>query len=125
MGKAEMMRHLLLGAALLAMPAGEADADAVSMGSGVATCATFAKDDAGDPALAEPVYFSWALGYMSALNLESLDKRGRYRDLTAMRMDDEKSALRKYCEDHPQAYFMRAIHSLYDSLPERRYRREP
>ena len=122
-GDSKMMRCSLLGFVLLSATAGVSVADeAARVGSGARTCATFTNDYATNPALTEPIYFAWAQGYMSALNDERLRTRNHYRNLAAMGIETLASALRQYCDNHPRAYYLQAVHDLYESLPDIRYR---
>ena len=60
------------------------------------------------------VYYSWALGYMSALNSMSLEG---FFDLNAETTDDGKRFLREYCSAHPLANYMDGVFELMKSLP--------
>jgi hypothetical protein len=69
-----------------------------------------------DPSGAEKVYWSWATGMMSGMNLASLVNSNTFRDLTG---DDDifRRAIRNYCQSHPLTSYSSAVLDLYVSLP--------
>jgi len=88
----------------------------MSRGAGASTCGGFAKAYAHDPQN-EYIFFSWAQGYMSAVN-DTLAATGihNYRDL-AGETANQMARIRLYCNDHPLADYDIAVMDLYDSLP--------
>lgn len=82
------------------------------VGLGANLCAQFSKDYGADPSGAEKVYWSWATGMMSGMNLASLVNSNTFRDLTG-----DRRAVRNYCQSHPLTSYSSAVLDLYVSLP--------
>jgi hypothetical protein len=78
------------------------------MGAGTQTCTAFANWYRKDASLAENVYFAWAQGFMSALNIARLNNGTESKNLIAMSIDQEMRYLRTYCNDHPWLNISRA-----------------
>ena len=88
-------------------------------GVGIRSCAEFAKLYTSDPSTAEDIYFTWAQGFMSGLNLASAANTGMYRSIegTPAGMVAQKLRVRSYCDAHPLAQYLSAIMDLYNNLP--------
>jgi hypothetical protein len=84
------------------------------IGPGTVSCAEFRQAYNNDPKNAENLFFSWALGFMSGLNTELLE-RGE-TDLNAMPMAKQKELVRTWCEKHPQAGYFAAVFELYNHM---------
>jgi hypothetical protein len=95
-------------------------ADTFTAGPGAFTCGKFANEYLRNPVLTEGVYFTWAQGFMSAMNMvnasEGGDGRKFYHDLEGP-FETQKSKLRAYCNAHPLSYFVDAEMDLLGSLP--------
>jgi hypothetical protein len=91
-------------------------ADSALMGRGTLSCGRFAEASRQNPAEAENSYFRWAQGFMSGHNVGGRPP-GTYRDLDAMSRDAQKQYLRKYCEQHPQAEYVKGVMDLYLKFP--------
>jgi len=85
-------------------------------GVGTSSCAEFAKMYQGDPEISERVFFSWAQGFMSGLNLGAKANNKQMRDLAGI-VDDQKRALRAYCANNPLKSYMDAVIGYYAQLP--------
>jgi hypothetical protein len=105
--------------ALIAVAFNIPAAAAQGYGLGVHSCAEFAKLYAGNPKVAEDLYFTWAQGFISGLNLSSTAGTGVYRDVegTYAQMAAQKIRIRSYCDEHPLSQYLSAILDLYNSLP--------
>jgi hypothetical protein len=101
-----------LGLALICSPA---FADVADMGQGAHTCAQFTADYKSDP-FAEDVYFSWAEGFMSGLNKQTLLDMGQSRDVATRTTGSKERSLRDYCDQHPSDNYAQAVLSLYFSF---------
>ncbi len=95
-------------------PAGE------GYGVGMRSCANFAKDYAANTGAAEDVYFTWAQGFMSALNLTTSADHGVYRYIDGAAMDAYKTQIRSFCDEHPLAPYVAAVMEVMKSLPVRK-----
>jgi hypothetical protein len=107
---------LRISALALASAIGAADAkeknEAAAMGAGITTCAEFAKAYQKDPDYVEQLFFTWAQGYFSGRNLEQL-ARGESQNLNSIPLERQRAILRRYCNDHPLAYFVDAADNLF------------
>jgi hypothetical protein len=84
----------------------------------IAWLCAFGSDYRKNPSEMENFYMTWAQGFMSGMNVISLPQ---YRDLAAMSLDEQKSALRTYCDQHPLADYGIAVMYLYMKLPQKRH----
>jgi hypothetical protein len=89
------------------------------LGSGAQTCAKFADDYRRDPTFWEAVYFYWALGYMSGVNMERLRAGQPAHNLAGRPPADMQASLRLYCDRHPLALYTEAVMDLLSSLPKK------
>ena len=91
------------------------------VGLGAATCATFREDIGKTPDL-ERVYFAWAQGYMNGLMIRAPEGQDENIDLTPREMGlrAQLSFLRTFCTENAGGNFADAIHSLYQTLRNRR-----
>ena len=85
-------------------------------GVGASLCAEFTKAYAENPKEAERLYWSWATGMMSGMNMASVAASKVYRDLIADQ-DIMRRATRVFCTAHPLTTYSGAIVDLYVSLP--------
>jgi hypothetical protein len=90
-------------------------------GIGTSTCAQFAKMYAGDPQYAETVFFSWAQGYWSALNVNLLAQR-QYRELAGS-TEMQEGAMRSYCDKHPLTSYWEAASNVFGTFPMKEVKR--
>jgi hypothetical protein len=110
------MTRLLHGLALGATMLVNTQAMAYDMeGPGSQTCAQFSQQYALQSEVIETNYFTWAEGFMTALNL-TLTESDR-KDFAAQDLASQKTYLRNYCSDHPQAFYADAVGYLWVSLP--------
>ena len=86
------------------------------MGWGVSSCAAFANMYRGDPSFAEDHLFTWAQGFMSGLNFQTMQQTGITMNLHSMLTEEQKQAIRAYCNDHPLANYIQAVLELYARL---------
>jgi hypothetical protein len=94
-----------------------APVDAQGYGVGLRSCAEFAKDYSLVGERAEDVYFTWAQGFMSGLNLDAVANRRPYRLINGNDMATQKIQIRSYCEAHPLVQYVAAVVDLYSRLP--------
>ncbi|WP_445215759.1 hypothetical protein ACKWRH_25420 [Bradyrhizobium sp. Pa8] len=84
-------------------------------GPGATSCAEFAKMYQADPSI-EMIFFTWAQGYMSAINMSVLASDRLAREL-AGEAADQKRAFRSYCANNPLKNYMDGVLDLYGKLP--------
>lgn len=85
-------------------------------GLGSSSCAEFAKMYQGDPEYTDRLFFSWAQGFMSGLNMAALANQTRPRDLAGITAD-QMQELRTYCADNPLKNYMDGVIRYYSKLP--------
>ena len=90
---------------------------AQGLGPGMQSCAEFSRLYATNPTGAEDLFYTWAEGFMSALNLSFVSTTGAYRFVDPNGMAAYKLRLRSYCEANPPSQYMQAVMDLYNSLP--------
>jgi len=112
----------LLSCLIAAMPSVAMAQTPVGEGFGVGmrTCADFARDYVANTTAAEDVYFTWAQGFMSALNLTASANQGVYRLIDGTAMPTYKTQIRSFCDEHPLAPYVAAVIDLMKSLPTRK-----
>jgi hypothetical protein len=69
----------------------------------------------GDPKNAELVFFSWAQGFMSGLNMAAMASQRQTRDLVGIAVD-QKRALRTYSAKSPLKNYMDGVIEFYGKL---------
>ena len=106
---------ILLGAAISS--AAFAADEGQGYGLGMHSCAEFADAYKAQPAFTEDLYFTWAQGFMSGLNLASIAGKLQFRVLNGVSMESQKTQIRSYCEEHPQGQYASAVIALYNDLP--------
>ena len=114
-----MSRIAVVLLALTVSVAQAKEKDFISMGAGTSTCGQFAAKYRQVPDL-EISYFAWAQGYMSGINFTQLvAKVGEpwvVKNLASIPIEQQKSVIRRYCNDHPLEDYTDAVMHLYLSL---------
>jgi hypothetical protein len=111
-----MQRKALAIVVALSAVAFEARAETAVAGMGTYPCTQFAKFYQTAPQAAEELFFAWALGWMSALNLGSLDRDRTTQDLSSISVEQQQRFLREYCNEHPSGRYMDGVAALYKTL---------
>jgi len=65
----------------------------------------------------ESLYFTWAQGFMSGLNLTFVANLHKFHDLGSTPMAEQKSQLREYCDEHPLSPYSSAVINIYKTFP--------
>ena len=86
-------------------------------GPGMQSCGEFSRLYSTNPTVAEDLFFTWAQGFMSALNLSFVSTRGAYRLIDPDGVASYKLRLRTYCDANPPSQYVQAVMDLYNSLP--------
>jgi hypothetical protein len=116
-----MTKYLIATAvvAALATPASSGSQEPFAlMGVGTSTCAQFGNLYREDQRFWEYAYFTWAQGYMSAMNKVRINSGESTKNLNAISVETQERQVRGYCNSHSLAQYMEAAAALYDSLPE-------
>jgi hypothetical protein len=112
------MKRLLMAALLVASAsAASAAGQGNGYGLGMDSCAVFAQKYGANPDVAESLYFTWAQGFMSALNLEASANGKVYRIINGNDMSNQKMLIRSYCNEHPLTQYVAAVLDLYERFP--------
>ena len=103
----------------IAVETAAGEPQALLMGAGIGTCAEFAQSYSRDPEGTMAVYFSWAQGFMSAMNIARRAGNKSTRDLNGMPLSSQHERLRYFCSQKPpDEPFYSALKDLLDLLPE-------
>ena len=97
---------------------GMSGANAQVVGLGAKSCAQFAQEYLEAPEIAEPLYFTYAQGYMSALNILMRALKNPIYDLAAWPVSRQEASLRNFCDRNPSAEFVFAVQNLLEALPQ-------
>jgi hypothetical protein len=93
------------------------DVTAQTKGSGIGntSCAQFTDLSRETPEDTETVFFSWAMGVMSGLNVSLREERA---DLLPHNFgaDAQKGYIRRFCDERPSALYVEAVVDLYATL---------
>lgn len=111
------IKATLIGVALLSAAVCQHAKAELLQGIGSTSCGEFAKMYSTNPKETELFYFSWAQGFMSALNFSNSVSGDRviYRQLKTTK--EQMAALRTYCNRHPLADYYEAVLDVYKGLP--------
>jgi len=63
------------------------------------------------------ITYSWAEGFMTAVNLCSGASIQKYRNLAALSRDAQERFIRNYCLQHPNEDYQNAVWALLNTLP--------
>ena len=83
-------------------------------GAGAATCAMFANHYKTEPMIETLSYFSWAQGYMTALNMTFVANNKETVDLRDY--DSQTRHIRQYCDQHPLKDYVDAVLDLFEAM---------
>jgi hypothetical protein len=119
------MKQILfvLGLVVFSATQAYADDDAAhqgGMGAGMSTCGAFGQLYARSTTI-EEVYFQWAQGFMTGMNVGKVVNTGTIRDLNSEPTPDQMAAIRQYCNDHPLASYEDAVVDLFSHLKALKY----
>jgi len=89
---------------------------AVVMGLGASSCAEFSQAYRDDPTTAMRLYFDWAQGFMSGVNVLHAANRRPTHNLNGRPVSEQQDILRGLCDQKPQALFVDAVQELYFRL---------
>ena len=111
----ERAMRAIIAALLLVVTTTGSGAQVVGLGG--RSCAEFAKDYLESSDIAEPLYFTYAQGYMSALNMLFVTLKRPGYNLVVWPSDRQKAHIRKFCSQNPDAEYVFAVQNLLEALP--------
>jgi hypothetical protein len=83
-------------------------------GAGLQLCSKFLESYKIDKASTSTVYFDWAEGYMSGLNVARLnDQAGAFQ---SMPIEQQQENIRTFCEANPGEKYFKAVIHLYATI---------
>ncbi len=88
-------------------------------GLGAKDCRSFAKDTSNNKE-AEEMYFSWAQGFVSAVNKVYSEMHYHTKDILppSFSADDQRNYIRDYCAKHPSDLYGYGAMKLFWALPD-------
>src|SRR5215467_11296499 len=86
--------------------------DTGGLGAGAIKCSQITADDQ-----IRNITYSWAEGFMTAVNLCTGASIQKYRNLTAISRDAQERFIRNYCLQHPNEDYQNAVWALLNTLP--------
>ncbi|WP_136626042.1 hypothetical protein [Bradyrhizobium macuxiense] len=118
------MKHLIAITAALAMLIAGSAANANSNGPdhadgrgyGYSSCADFGRDYQRYGDVSEQSYASWLFGFWSGKNAVLSFEGKRTKDLTSISYLQVKQGMRRYCDQHPLAFYADGADDLFDTL---------
>lgn len=108
-------------AAFILLAAGAACAqqqkDTAEMGLGANSCAKFSEMYGNDPASTETAFFTWAQGFMSAINMVLLGREHqRSTNLALWDVERQRRHIRSYCAANPSRAYDEGVFDLFDTM---------
>jgi hypothetical protein len=79
------------------------------MGYGVNSCATFGQGYKKHQELVEELYYAWARGFMSGMNIAAHGSGLRSKNIAASSEDEQKRFIRDWCNDYPLSGYYDAV----------------
>lgn len=82
-------------------------------GAGIKLCSDFTEFYKSDPSTASNIYFDWAEGFMSGLNIASTSDTTAFKTMTA---EQQEAHIRNFCDAYPTAKYFKAVLDLYTTI---------
>ncbi len=105
----------LVAAGLLMLLTHDVAAETKRIGIGNTSCAQFADLYRDNPGETDSVFYSWAMGVMSGLNVSLREERANLMPHN-FGADAQKGYLRHFCDERPSDLFVDAVLELYATL---------
>ncbi len=105
----------LIAAGLLVLQTLDVAAQTERIGIGNASCAQFSELYRDTPGETEAVFYSWAMGVMSGLNVSLREERANLMPHN-FGADAQKGYIRRFCEERPADLYVDAVFELYATL---------
>lgn len=87
------------------------------MGAGSISCAEYGKEYQRDPAETNNLFFSWAQGFWSGMNVAQSGANKKMRNLAGLTISDQLDRLRLFCDQRPLLPFAAAAKITYEDFP--------
>jgi hypothetical protein len=87
----------------------------VWVGTGAISCARYAQEVRSMGKPQRIFYFTWAQGYMSGVNSVVLYS-AKHTNLGLRDVEAQLAFLDRYCDQHPEAFYVQAVLNLYDAM---------
>jgi hypothetical protein len=105
----------LVAASILVILVQDVTAQTKRTGIGSTSCAQFIALYRESPEDTETVFYSWAMGVMSGMNISLREERANLRPHN-FGVDAQKGYILGFCEDRPSALYVEAVRDLYATL---------
>ena len=105
----------LIAAGLLFVVLQDVAAQTNRIGIGSTPCAEFSNLYRDSPDDTEAVFYSWAMGAMSGLNVSLHEQRANLSPHN-FSAEAQKAYLRRFCEERPTELYVEAVFELYATL---------
>jgi hypothetical protein len=105
----------LVAAGLLMLLTHDVAAETKRIGIGNTSCAQFTDLYGDAPGETDAVFYSWAMGVMSGLNVSLREERANLMPHN-FGADAQKGYLRHFCDERPSDLFVDAVLELYATL---------
>jgi hypothetical protein len=105
----------LIAAGLLVLLTQDLAAQTNRIGIGTTSCAQFAELYRDTPEETETVFYSWAMGVMSGLNVSLREERANLMPHN-FGADAQKGYIRRFCDERPADLYVDAVMELYATL---------
>jgi hypothetical protein len=108
------MKRVIIALAVLVLTMPAVAQDTGGLGAGAIKCSqiTAEMDDQ-----IRNIAYSWAEGFMTAVNLCTGASIQKYRNLAALSRDAQERFIRNYCLQHPNEDYQNAVWALLNTLP--------
>jgi hypothetical protein len=105
----------LVAAGLLMLLTHDVAAQTKRIGIGNTSCAQFADLYRDNPGETDSVFYSWAMGVMSGLNVSLREERANLMPHN-FGADAQKGYIRRFCDERPSDLYVDAVLELYATL---------
>jgi hypothetical protein len=116
-----MMKTYLIATVVVAVFVMQAKAYMLSdsEGPGIAKCAAFNDQlRRNNPNTVNLAFFSWAQGYMTAVNQAKEHAGIQRKNLGAASYEEKVQAIVSFCASNPNSSYMEGVQSLFSRLPD-------
>jgi hypothetical protein len=91
--------------------------DTAEMGLGANSCARYSEMYQNDPASTETAFFTWAQGFMSAINMVLLGREHqRSTNLALWDLARQRQYIRSYCAANPSRAYDEGVFDLFAAM---------
>ena len=108
------MKRVFTALAILVLATPVLAQDTGGLGAGAIKCSQITAETDNQ---IQNITYSWAEGFMTAVNLCTGASIQKYRNLAALSRDAQERFIRNYCLQHPNEDYQNAVWALLNTLP--------